>query len=101
MGGIFRFTRAPRHLLGLLLFLEVVSLWVLVSGIWGGAPHAFVLLLGLAVAEACLGLSILRRASGRVGGAILLLSSLRGYPVCIWEEGWIALLAYYVIPNPC
>ena len=61
-------TRAPRHLLSFLLFIELLAVWLLVARVWCSAAHSFLLILGLGVAEACLGLGILRTRQGGGGG---------------------------------
>ena len=60
-------TRAPRHLLSFLLFIELLAVWLLVARVWCSAAHSFLLVLGLGVAEACLGLGILRTRQGGGG----------------------------------
>ena len=59
-----------RHMLGLLLYVEVLGLWGL-AAISIAAPHIFAGVLILNVAEACLGLTILRRAQSRTSGSLV------------------------------
>ena len=59
-----------RHVLGLLLYVEVLGLWGL-AVVSSAAPHMFAGVLIFNVAEACLGLTILRIAQSGTSGSLV------------------------------
>ena len=59
-----------RHVLGLLLYVEILGLWGL-AVVSTAAPHMFVAVLIFNVSEACLGLTILRRSQAGNSGSLV------------------------------